>query len=67
METTWGPGRVSSYSEGTDNCVEVARSTSGDAVSITDTKDPDRDRLVLSRRSWQRFLATAGRDGFRRR
>lgn len=66
METKWGPGRVSSYSEGTDNCVEVAFSLSSDAVSIVDTKDPERTRLILSQQSWRRFLATASRDGFRR-
>lgn len=62
----WGPARKSSYSQGgSDNCVGVAWSADGAAVSVEDTKDPERARLVVSRVGFARLIeaACAGRLG----
>lgn len=56
-KATW---RRSSRSSGTANCVEVA--TTGSAVGIRDSKDPDGPVLVLPAASWTHFV-TAIRSG----
>lgn len=47
--------RRSSYSSSNgQNCVEVARNPTG-AITIRDSKNPDRGYLMLSRGEWQSF------------
>lgn len=48
--------RKSSYSGGSQNCVEVAGGLPG-AVGVRDSKDPAGPALVVSPGSWRAFTA----------
>ncbi|MCA1278365.1 DUF397 domain-containing protein [Saccharopolyspora sp. 7B] len=48
--------RVSSYSGGSGNCVEIAALPSG-ARAVRDTKDRDGGVLILDASAWTTFLA----------
>jgi hypothetical protein len=50
--TSW---RKSSYSNSGANCVEVARTRSGQ-VAVRDSKDPDAPVLSFSPDEWQTFI-----------
>ena len=47
--------RKSSYSSQSGNCVEVARNLPG-PVAVRDSKEPDGEKLVVSRETWRAFL-----------
>jgi hypothetical protein len=47
--------RKSSYSSQSGNCVEVARNLL-QFVAVRDSKEPDWERLVVSREAWQAFI-----------
>ena len=49
------PWRKSSYSNSGANCVEVARTCSGQ-VAVRDSKDPDAPVLSFSPDEWQTFI-----------
>ena len=57
----FGPWWKSSYSNGGDNCVEIAISGDG-RVGLRDTKDRGLGPHVFTRAEWAAFLAGA-RDG----
>jgi hypothetical protein len=48
--------RKSSYSGGSQNCVEVAAGLPG-AVGVRDSKDPGGPALVVTPASWRAFTA----------
>lgn len=48
--------RKSSYSGGSQNCVEVTRDLPG-GVGVRDSKDPGGPALVVTPRSWRAFTA----------
>jgi hypothetical protein len=50
----WRKGR---RSNGSGNCVEVARNLPG-VVAVRDSKDPDGPKLVLTPDAWQSFTAS---------
>jgi hypothetical protein len=61
-DLTW---RKSSYSGPRDVCcVEIA--FAGADTAVRDSKNPDGGMLLVGAAGWRRFLATAGRDAFRR-
>jgi hypothetical protein len=45
----------SSYSSQDGNCVEVARNLPW-LVAVRDSKEPDRAKLVVSRKAWRMFI-----------
>jgi hypothetical protein len=49
------PWRKSTYSGGSENCVEVA---TGDVVGVRDTKDRAGGQLAVGAEQWSAFLAT---------
>ena len=49
--------RKSRRSNGSGNCVEVARNLPG-LVAVRDSKDPDGPKLVLTPDAWQSFTAS---------
>jgi hypothetical protein len=49
------PWRKSTYSGGSENCVEVA---TGDVVGIRDTKDRDGGQLAVTGTLWTAFITT---------
>jgi hypothetical protein len=63
--------RKSSYSGSNGgSCVEVAHLSddgSDGLTAVRDSKNPNGGFLLVSESSWARFLATASRDGFRRK
>jgi len=59
----FGPWRKSSYSNGGDNCVEVAETTDG-RIGVWDSKSPGQAPHVHSRRAWTAFLAGVCSGGF---
>jgi hypothetical protein len=59
---TFGHWRKSPWSNGGDNCVEVAISPDGH-VGVRHSKHPDQPPLIFNRGEWAAFLAGA-RDGF---
>ncbi|MGH3854552.1 MAG: DUF397 domain-containing protein [Pseudonocardiaceae bacterium] len=60
-----GPWRRSSYSNGGDNCVEVAATTDG-RIGVRDSKDPGQVPQIHSRRAWAAFLTGVAGGGFSR-
>jgi hypothetical protein len=58
----FGPWRKSPYSNGGDNCVEVAISSNG-RVGVRHSKRPEQPPMIYDRDEWAAFLAGA-RDGF---
>lgn len=52
---TWGERRVSSYSDGANNCIQVAHA--GHQVGVWDSKAAGGDPLEVGRGSWQQFVA----------
>ncbi|MGW6790072.1 DUF397 domain-containing protein [Streptomyces chartreusis] len=48
--------RVSTYSTGTNNCIEVA-DDAPDAVMVRDTKDHDAGIVTVSPPAWSAFIA----------
>ena len=50
------PWRKSSYSNSGANCVEIARTRSGQ-VAVRDSKDPDGGVLIFSFDEWSGFVA----------
>lgn len=53
--------RVSSYSGGNGNCVQVAELDQ--RIAVRDSKNPDGGMLVLPDASWASFIAEAARRG----
>jgi hypothetical protein len=49
------PWRKSSYSNTGANCVEIARTRSGQ-IAVRDSKDPDARSLSFSPDEWQTFI-----------
>ncbi|WAX81314.1 DUF397 domain-containing protein [Streptomyces sp. KMM 9044] len=50
----------SSYSTGANNCVETARPATGPGaglLAVRDSKTPDGPALLISLRSWAKFVA----------
>lgn len=58
----FGPWRKSPWSQGGDNCVEVATSPDGH-VGVRHSKHLDQPPMIFDRGEWTAFLAGA-RDGF---
>jgi len=54
--------RTSSYSQGQNNCVEVAFSAPGEEVWVRHSKNPDGGVLQFTSDEWKAFIAGA-RDG----
>lgn len=52
----WGPPRKSSYSNGSQGCVEVAFSADQALVRLRDTKAVDVGQLVVGRQEFARFV-----------
>jgi hypothetical protein len=52
--------RKSTYSTGTNNCIEVADGQP-EAVMVRDTKDHDRGIIKVSPSAWSAFIAGAKR------
>jgi len=48
--------RKSSYSGGSQDCVEIAGNLVG-AVGVRDSKDPNGPALVFAPRAWRAFIA----------
>jgi hypothetical protein len=55
MESTDMNWRKASYTNGGENCVEVANA---DGVAVRDTKDRDGGTLTFSAGVWERFTAS---------
>lgn len=57
------PGRFekSSYSSGSQNCVEVAAGTQGIAMWMRDSKNPAEGALPFPTTEWSAFLGTANK------
>ncbi|SER94976.1 protein of unknown function [Lentzea xinjiangensis] len=55
----WGERRVSSYSDGANNCLEVAHCRR--KVGLWDTKDRGLGHLEFTLEQWQWFVDTAKR------
>lgn len=51
--TQW---RRSSYSGGDNNCVEVAVTATGSAITVRDAKNPGGGRLSFGPREWRTFM-----------
>ena len=51
--------RVSSYSGGNGNCVQVAELDQ--RIAVRDSKNPDGGMLVVGERDWAAFIAEAAR------
>lgn len=54
MEPVAGPWRKSSYSNGAQNCVEIASLSC--AAAVRDSKNPTGPALVFSSAEWAAFL-----------
>jgi hypothetical protein len=58
--------RKSSYSGGSNDCVEIADNLPG-AVGVRDSKNPHRPALVLTPRAWRAFVAGVKKGEFDQR
>lgn len=54
----WGERRVSSYSDGANNCVEVAWDGRGQLVGVWDSKAvPTAAGIEVTRATWRQFAS----------
>lgn len=57
----WGERKVSSYSDGANNCIEVAHSRGQQLIGIWDSKNVVDDHVEVSPTAWAAFQAYAKR------
>jgi hypothetical protein len=57
-EIIWGPEKISSYSNGANNCVAVRYGRKGPdvVVGIRDSKNPEGGSLVVNEAAFIRFM-----------